>query len=104
VTSPTFVLVNQYPLPGGGALQHVDCYRLANAPLEMWDIGLADLYSGDDIVAIEWAERIAELLPESNLEIAFTYLDDSHRRLCFNGHGPHWQAALAELAARPLTA
>lgn len=32
VTSPTFILVNQYPSPGGLILQHVDCYRLANAP------------------------------------------------------------------------
>ncbi len=57
VTSPTFVLVNEYPLPGGHSLHHVDCYRLADAPLEMWDVGLGDLVAGDDIVVIEWAER-----------------------------------------------
>ncbi len=99
VTSPTFVLVNQYPLPGGRALHHVDCYRLANAPLEMWDVGLSDLMSGDDIVVIEWADRIPELLPDGYLEVAFTYLDDTHRRLCLIPHGERYEALLAGLRA-----
>lgn len=97
VTSPTFVLVNQYPVPGNGVLQHVDCYRLANAPLEMWDVGLSDLFAGDDIVVIEWADRIPELLPEDYLDVAFVYLDDTHRRLCFTGHGERYKQMLAHL-------
>lgn len=97
VTSPTFILVNQYPLPGGPILQHVDCYRLANAPLEMWDVGLADLLAGDDIVVIEWAERVPELLPADYLEVRFTYLDDSRRRLCIVGHGMRWHDAVFAL-------
>ncbi len=109
VTSPTFILVNQYPVPGGPgagrppgasrplALQHVDCYRLANAPLEMWDMGLEDLMAGDDVVVIEWAERVPELLPADHLDIRFTYLDESHRRLCFVGHGRRWEGVVSKL-------
>ncbi len=102
VTSPTFILVNQYPVPGGrggggAALQHVDCYRLANAPLEMWDVGLADLLAGDDIVVIEWAERVPELLPPDYLEIRFTYLDESRRRLCMLAHGARWHDVVLNL-------
>ncbi len=101
VTSPTFILVNQYPmpgqLPGGPALQHVDCYRLANAPVEMWDVGLADLLAGDDIVVIEWAERVPELLPSDYLEVRFTYLDEDHRRLCLIGHGARGEGMLDNL-------
>jgi tRNA threonylcarbamoyladenosine biosynthesis protein TsaE len=100
VTSPTFVLVNQYRLPAGNSLQHVDCYRLANAPFEMWDVGLSDLLSGDDIVVIEWADRVPELLPDAYLEIAFTYVDDTHRKLCFVAHGPRYQALLGVLAGQ----
>ncbi len=58
VTSPTFVLINRYTAADGRVLQHADCYRLADAPAEMWDIGLTDLFAGDDIVVIEWADRI----------------------------------------------
>ena len=97
VTSPTFVLVNRYPAPDGRILQHADCYRLANAPLEMWDIGLTDLYEGDDIVVIEWADRIPGLLPDEYLEIVFTYLDENHRRMQFVAHGERTAALLAAL-------
>ncbi len=103
VTSPTFVLVNQYPVPGGLLLQHVDCYRLANAPLEMWDAGLSDLFADENIVVIEWADRIPELLPEDHLEVAFTYVDDSRRRLCFVGHGAAYDRLLAEFSLRMAT-
>jgi tRNA threonylcarbamoyladenosine biosynthesis protein TsaE len=99
VTSPTFVLMNRYQAPDGRVLQHADCYRLANAPLEMWDIGLTDLYEGDDIVVIEWANRIPGLLPDHFLEIAFTYLDERRRRLHFVAHGERPAALIAQLGA-----
>ena len=99
VTSPTFVLLNRYPAPDGRVLQHADCYRLANAPLEMWDIGLTDLYEGDDIVAIEWADRIPGLLPDDYLEIAFAYVDENRRRLHLVAHGDRPARLLAALVA-----
>jgi len=97
VTSPTFVLMNRYRGPGGQILQHVDCYRLNDAPLEMWDAGLADLFNGDDIVVIEWADRIAGLLPDEYLEITFTYVGPERRRLCFVAHGTHYSDVIAAL-------
>jgi tRNA threonylcarbamoyladenosine biosynthesis protein TsaE len=98
VTSPTFVLINRYVTPDGRILQHADCYRLSNASAEMWDIGLTDLFAGDDIVVIEWADRIPELLPDEYLEVAFTYLDENRRRLCFRPRGARYAALLAELS------
>jgi tRNA threonylcarbamoyladenosine biosynthesis protein TsaE len=99
VTSPTFVLVNRHRAPDGRVLQHADCYRLADAPSEMWDVGLTDLYEGDDIVVIEWADRIPGLLPDDYLEIAFAYLDERRRRLHFVAHGDRPAALVAALAA-----
>ena len=90
VTSPTFVLINRYVAADGRVLQHADCYRLADAPAEMWDIGLTDLFAGDDIVVIEWADRISGLLPDEYLEITFAYLDENRRRLRFQGHGQRY--------------
>ncbi len=97
VTSPTFVLINRYRAADGRALHHADCYRLQDAPLEMWDAGLADLFAGDDIVVIEWADRIPGLLPADHLDILLEHLDEDQRRLTFTAHGSRWAAILMSL-------
>ena len=53
VSSPTFTLVQEYR--GRLTLYHVDLYRLK--PVEVADLGLDELMSGNAVVAIEWAER-----------------------------------------------
>jgi tRNA threonylcarbamoyladenosine biosynthesis protein TsaE len=97
VTSPTFVLINRYTAPDGRVLQHADCYRLSHASAEMWGIGLADLMTGDDIVVVEWADRIPDLLPAEHLAVAFEYVDEERRRLCFTAHGAAYVALLQGL-------
>ena len=71
VASPTFVMINEYPVAGPGALRrvvHADAYRL-HAPDELdalgWDrVTRADGGAADDAVLIvEWAERISAALP-----------------------------------------
>jgi tRNA threonylcarbamoyladenosine biosynthesis protein TsaE len=96
VTSPTFVLINRYRAAHGRILQHADCYRLKDAPLEMWDAGLGDLVAAgdDDLVVIEWADRIPDLLPEDRLDIAFEYLDENRRRITFSAHGARYRELL----------
>lgn len=64
VSSPTFVIVNEYP----GArdtdppLVHVDAYRLTSAD-DLDPLGWDRLADGSSIMLIEWAERIADTLP-----------------------------------------
>jgi tRNA threonylcarbamoyladenosine biosynthesis protein TsaE len=99
VTSPTFVLINRYTGADGRVLQHADCYRLSNAAAEMWDVGLVDLFAGDDIVVVEWADRIPGLFPDDYLEIAFAYLDENRRQICLTAHGARYAALLEQLAA-----
>ena len=80
VTSPTFTLINEYDLPDGGRLFHVDVYRLQNAAPEAIALGLEDLFD-EGIVVIEWAERIASLLPEERIDVHFQHAGDDVRRL-----------------------
>lgn len=68
VTSPTFTLINEYNLPDGSVLYHVDCYRLDDAEDEARALGLEELFD-QGIVLIEWADRIASLLPDERLDI-----------------------------------
>jgi tRNA threonylcarbamoyladenosine biosynthesis protein TsaE len=102
VTSPTFTLINRYTAPDGRILQHVDCYRLGNASLEMWDIGLTDLFAGDDVIIIEWADRISDLLPPEHLYVGFDYLDEDRRRLCFRGNSERHAHLIGAIARQQL--
>jgi len=66
VGSPTFTLINEHP--GRLPLYHIDLYRI-RSPREALALGLDDYLYGDGVAAIEWAERVADLLPPHTLHI-----------------------------------
>src|SRR3990167_5181619 len=64
ITSPTFTLMNVYPVKPRGitTLVHIDCYRLHNAS-ELVAIGVSEyLNNPQTVTVIEWAERVESLL------------------------------------------
>jgi tRNA threonylcarbamoyladenosine biosynthesis protein TsaE len=77
-TSPTFVLVNEYraALP----IHHVDAYRVAG-PAELVDVGLLELIDGDGVTVIEWADRVAPLLPARTIHVAIAGVGDEPRTI-----------------------
>jgi len=83
VTSPTFILINEYagqlrerPIP----VYHFDLYRLRE-PGELEDLGAEEYFYGQGICLIEWAEHAGGLLPPRRREIALEYLTATERRL-----------------------
>jgi tRNA threonylcarbamoyladenosine biosynthesis protein TsaE len=50
----------------------MDVYRLAGSR-EMDDIGYQEYFSGGGVVVIEWAEKIADILPEGTLMIGMEH-------------------------------
>jgi len=96
VTSPTFILVNEYPRPGDGlTLYHVDCYRVENAR-EALDFGLAEILDSAGAVLIEWAERIQSALPRERLWIALRHVGETKRGLMFMASGARYERLLAD--------
>jgi tRNA threonylcarbamoyladenosine biosynthesis protein TsaE len=66
ITSPTFVLMAEYR--GRLPLFHVDLYRLAGVS-EALAGGLVDERQIEGVTLIEWAERLADALPDERLEV-----------------------------------
>lgn len=90
VTSPTFILVAEYTTAAGFTLYHADCYRLdeIRGAAEALAIGLDEMLNSDGVAVVEWADRIAALLPADHLRIELAVLDDTRRALVFTAHGP----------------
>lgn len=89
VTSPTFILVAEYRTAAGFPLYHADTYRLETAPeAAAQAIGLDELLAGAGVAVVEWAERIASLLPADHLQITLTALDDTTRQIDLHAAGP----------------
>lgn len=86
VNSPTFLIMKKYPLSGkyrGREFYHFDCYRLRGAE-EVADLGWAEILSGaDNLVFVEWPEKIREILPEKRMDVVFDDLGAEVRRITF---------------------
>ncbi len=102
VTSPTFTLVNEYE-GTGLRLLHIDTYRLADAPGEAIGFGLAEMFDFEEeqatVVVIEWAERVAALLPDDHLVVELAYAEgEASRRIVVGATGPLSGAVVEALA------
>ena len=63
VTSPSFVIVNEYAVgsPGRLDIYHIDAYRL-NSIAEFEMIGFDDFCYPQSVILIEWADKIESAL------------------------------------------
>ena len=67
VSSPTFTIVQVYE-EGRLPFYHFDVYRIGDIE-EMEEIGYDDYFFGNGVCLIEWAELIADILPEEHISI-----------------------------------
>lgn len=87
ILSPTFILMKKFKIVQRLTLHyfknfyHIDCYRLENKEdLEM--LGIKEIISDPkNIVAIEWPEKIKDLLSKNTIEIKFNHLEENKREL-----------------------
>lgn len=93
IRSPTYTLVERYPLAGGGEAWHLDLYRISD-PGELEFLGL----DSDEVTLwlVEWPERGARALPPADLQVELA-IEGEGRRATLQSASPAGQAWLAEL-------
>ena len=89
ITSPTFVLIKKYVISSSDAAQgagksvffHIDCYRMYDSE-DARQIGLDKILENPRaIVAVEWAERIADIVPKPHWKLTFQHIDGKTRKI-----------------------
>lgn len=80
IISPTFVLIRVHQIPNTvNILYHIDLYRLDNLT-DLKHLGLEEILSDqNNIVLIEWAEKIEKFLPKNVLKINITKPEEDQR-------------------------
>lgn len=83
ILSPTFVIVKRFKINMGNFknFYHIDCYRINNAK-EILELDFKNtILSPENIVAIEWSEKIKKRLPKSAITVKFTFVDENKREI-----------------------
>ena len=96
VTSPTFVLVNEYT-QGRLPAYHVDTFRLKDDD-EFLDLGPDEYFESDGITLVEWADRVAHLLPAERVEITLEVVGETARRATITGTSPGTERLVGRIA------
>lgn len=94
VTSPTYVIEKIYSLDkkaGADAanslptvfkhLIHIDAYRIEKSE-ELIHLGWKNLLSDpENLILIEWPERVADIMPPDHIRLQFTFIDETTREI-----------------------
>jgi tRNA threonylcarbamoyladenosine biosynthesis protein TsaE len=80
VSSPTFVLLHIYDT-GRLRVHHLDAYRISGAA-DFEAIGFSELLDDPNAVTVvEWADRVASLLPETAIRVRISETAENDRRI-----------------------
>lgn len=81
IISPTFILIRQHQLPSTEhLLYHIDLYRLEK--INPQTLGLPEMLSNpQNIILIEWAEKISNQLPPGTIHISLKKTSENTRQI-----------------------
>jgi tRNA threonylcarbamoyladenosine biosynthesis protein TsaE len=94
VTSPTFVLIQEYQ--GRLPIYHFDAYRLRGAE-EFGELGTEEYFASDGVCLIEWADRVQAALPAEHLRIELEVTGETARRATVTGRGERYEQLVRSL-------
>ncbi len=83
VLSPTFVIMRRFMIYDlrFKNFYHIDCYRIEDVA-ELKELGLEEILKNpENLVVIEWAEKIASILPVGTIWLNFKHKGDDVREI-----------------------
>ncbi len=89
ILSPTFIIMRKFLISHNLPLRtvqflnfyHLDCYRIEKAK-DVLDLGFKEIVSDpQNIVAIEWADRIKKIIPRGTIWVNFEFVDKNKRKI-----------------------
>ena len=81
VSSPTYTIVQEYELPTGNRLYHMDLYRIADERAAL-GFGVDEFLSEPGSLSlVEWPERIKGLLPDTTIRVELTHRSENEREI-----------------------
>ncbi len=83
ILSPTFIIMRKFLISNSKFLNfyHIDCYRIKK-PREILNLGFKEIITDpQNVVAIEWANRIRKILSQGRLLISFELVDKNTRKI-----------------------
>jgi tRNA threonylcarbamoyladenosine biosynthesis protein TsaE len=81
ILSPSFVFQREYDTGQKKKFYHIDLYRIENAG-QAGNLGLEEVIeSKDNIIAIEWAEKIKNFLPKKRIDIFLSFKNEEERKI-----------------------
>ena len=84
VKSPTYTIVEPYRIHGRD-VYHLDLYRIRSVE-ELECIGVRELFGGQNVCLVEWAQRAEDWLPEPDLIVSLEIVNHG-RMLHFTARG-----------------
>jgi tRNA threonylcarbamoyladenosine biosynthesis protein TsaE len=80
IISPTFVLMRNFPIKGPyRRIYHIDAYRISDAGMKQ--LGMKKVMDDpENIVVIEWADRVKKSLPHDTIYINIKHGDKHNER------------------------
>ena len=96
VPSPTFTIMQDYPLEGL-TIRHIDLYRIGD-PDELFELGLAEGPDADEAWLVEWPERAAGRFSGTCLTFALQEGDSPEARIARIEGDEGWVPRLPKLA------
>ena len=81
VSSPTYTIVQEYKLPTGNRLYHMDLYRITDERAAL-GFGVDEFLSEPGAFSlVEWPERIAGLLPDTAIRVELRHRSEDEREI-----------------------